>query len=170
MIYRRAARCYATGCVSSRRLEMRPISTSSRASQFAVAAARMALADSGFVIDGANRYDVGALIANGSTSPPDTEAATRTLFERGFAKVSPFYITSSLPNMPSCQVAIQLGLLGYNTAIATACAASSQAIGEAAEGIRRGDATAVLAGGTEAPIWQLTLAGFSAIPPLSSRN
>jgi 3-oxoacyl-[acyl-carrier-protein] synthase II len=142
----------------------------SRASQFAVAAARMALADSGFVVDAANRYDVGALIANGSTSPPDTEAATRTLFERGFAKVSPFYITSSLPNMPSCQVAIQLGLLGYNTAIATACAASAQAIGEAAEVIRRGDATVMLAGGTEAPICQLTLASFCAIRALSTRN
>src|SRR5690606_35195164 len=85
-------------------------------------------------------------------------------------KVNPFYITGSLPNMPSCQVAIQLGLLGYNTAIATACAASSQAIGEAAEVIRRGDATIMLAGGTEAPICQLTLASFTAIRALSTRN
>jgi 3-oxoacyl-[acyl-carrier-protein] synthase II len=142
----------------------------SRASQFAVAAARMALADSGFVVDAANRYEVGALIANGSSSPPDTEAAARTLFERGFSKVNPFYITGSLPNMPSCQVAIQLGLLGYNTAIATACAASSQAIGEASEIIRRGDATLMLAGGTEAPVCQLTLASFCAIRALSTRN
>jgi 3-oxoacyl-[acyl-carrier-protein] synthase II len=72
--------------------------------------------------------------------------------------------------MPSCQVAIQLGLLGYNTAIATACAASAQAIGEAAEVIRRGDATVMLAGGTEAPICQLTLASFCAIRALSTRN
>jgi 3-oxoacyl-[acyl-carrier-protein] synthase II len=142
----------------------------SRASQFAVAAARMALADSGFVVDDGNRYDVGALIGNGSSSPPDTENVMRTLIGRGFPKVNPFYITSSLPNMPSCQVAIQLGLLGYNTAIATACAASSQAIGEAAEVIRRGDATVMLAGGTEAPICQLTLASFSAIRALSTRN
>jgi 3-oxoacyl-[acyl-carrier-protein] synthase II len=72
--------------------------------------------------------------------------------------------------MPSCQVAIQLGLLGYNTAIATACAASSQAIGEACEVIRRGDADVMLAGGTEAPICQLTLASFCAIRALSTRN
>jgi 3-oxoacyl-[acyl-carrier-protein] synthase II len=142
----------------------------SRASQFAVAAARMALLDSGLTIDESNRYDVGALIANGSSSPADTELAARTMIERGFGKVNPFYITGSLPNMPSCQVAIQLGLLGYNTAIATACAASSQAIGEAAEVIRRGDATVVLAGGTEAPICQLTLASFCAIRALSTRN
>ena len=92
----------------------------------------------------------------------------RTLLERGFGKVNPFYITGSLPNMPSCQVAIPLGLLGYNTAIATACAASSQAIGEAAEVIRRGDASVMLAGGTEAPICQLTLASFCAIRALST--
>jgi len=142
----------------------------SRASQFAVAAARMALLDSRLAIDESNRYEIGALIANGSSSPPDTELAARAMIERGFGKVNPFYITGSLPNMPSCQVAIQLGLLGYNTAIATACAASSQAIGEAAEVIRRGDAMALLAGGTEAPICQLTLASFCAIRALSTRN
>jgi 3-oxoacyl-[acyl-carrier-protein] synthase II len=142
----------------------------SRASQFAVAAARMALADSRFPLDAGNRHEVGALIACGTTSPPDTEAAAKTLFERGAARVSPFYITAALPNMPSCQVAIQLGILGYNTAIATACAASAQAIGEAAEVIRRGDAVAMLAGGTEAPICRLSLASFSAIRALSTRN
>jgi len=151
-------------------LEAKEARRISRASQFAVAAARMALADSGFVVDASSRYDVGALIANGSSSPPDTELAARTLIERGFGKVNPFYITSSLPNMPSCQVAIQLGLLGYNTAIATACAASSQSIGEAAEVIRRGDAEVMLAGGTEAPICQMTLASFCAIRALSTRN
>jgi 3-oxoacyl-[acyl-carrier-protein] synthase II len=151
-------------------LEAKEARRISRASQFAVAAARMALADSGLVVDASNRYDVGALIANGSSSPPDTELAARTLIERGFGKVNPFYITSSLPNMPSCQVAIQLGLLGYNTAIATACAASSQSIGEAAEVIRRGDAEVMLAGGTEAPICQMTLASFCAIRALSTRN
>jgi len=151
-------------------LEAKEARRISRASQFAVAAARMALADSGLMVDASNRHDVGALIANGSSSPPDTELAARTLIERGFGKVNPFYITSSLPNMPSCQVAIQLGLLGYNTAIATACAASSQSIGEAAEVIRRGDAEVMLAGGTEAPICQMTLASFCAIRALSTRN
>jgi 3-oxoacyl-[acyl-carrier-protein] synthase II len=151
-------------------LEAKEARRISRASQFAVAAARMALADSGLMVDASNRYDVGALIANGSSSPPDTELAARTVIERGFGKINPFYITGSLPNMPSCQVAIQLGLLGYNTAIATACAASSQSIGEAAEVIRRGDAEVMLAGGTEAPICQMTLASFCAIRALSTRN
>lgn len=142
----------------------------SRASQFAVAAAHMALADARLVIDDSNRADIGVLIGNGTTAPPDTEAAMRTLIERGLGRVSPFYITSALPNMPACQVAIQLGLLGYNTTIATACAASAQAIGEAAEVIRRGAASVMLAGGTEAPICQLTLASFGALRALSTRN
>jgi 3-oxoacyl-[acyl-carrier-protein] synthase II len=142
----------------------------SRGTQFAIAAARMALDDARFTIDDSNRYDTGALIACGSTSPPDTEAAAKILFERGASRISPFYITSALPNMPSCQVAIHLGLMGYNTTIATACAASAQAIGEAAEVIRRGDATVMLAGGTEAPICRLTLASFGAIRALSTRN
>ncbi len=142
----------------------------SRGTQFAIAAARMALDDARLTIDDSNRYEAGALIACGSTSPPDTEAAAKILFDRGAARISPFYITSALPNMPSCQVAIQLGLMGYNTAIATACAASAQAISEAAEVIRRGDAAIMLAGGTEAPICRLTLASFGAIRALSTRN
>jgi 3-oxoacyl-[acyl-carrier-protein] synthase II len=142
----------------------------SRSGQFAVAAARMALNDARLGVDDSNRHEIGALIANGSTSPPDTEATARILFERGMGRVSPFYITNALPNMPSCQVAIQLGLHGYNTAIATACAASAQAIGEAAEVVRRGDAAVMLAGGTEAPICRLTLASFGALRALSIRN
>jgi 3-oxoacyl-[acyl-carrier-protein] synthase II len=151
-------------------MEAKEIRRISRASQFAVAAARMALDDSSFVVDDGNRYEVGAIIANGSSSPPETENAMRTLIGRGFSKVNPFYITASLPNMPSCQVAIQLGLFGYNTAISTACAASSQAIGEAAEVIRRGDAIAMLAGGSEATICRLTLACFHSLRALSLRN
>lgn len=142
----------------------------SRASQFAIAAARMAIDDARLQIDDSNRYDIGALVANGTTSAPETEAAVRTLVERGPARISPFYLPIALPNMPSCQVAIQLGLLGYNTTIATACAASAQAIGEAAEVIRRGDATVMLAGGTEAPICELTIGSFCALRALSTRN
>ncbi len=142
----------------------------SRASQFAVASAHMAVAHARLVIDDTNRAEIGVLIGNGTTAPPDTEAAMRTLIERGVGRVSPFYITSALPNMPASQVAIQLGLLGYNTTIATACAASAQAIGEAAEVIRRGAASVMLAGGTEAPICQLTLASFGALRALSTRN
>ena len=142
----------------------------SRASQFAVVAAQMAVADAALDLDAESRDDVGVILGSGSTAAPETEATMRVLVERGLSRVSPFYITSALPNMPASQVAIQFGLKGYNTTIATACAASAQAIGEAAEVIRRGQASVMLAGGTEAPICQLTLASFTSLRALSTRN
>jgi len=142
----------------------------SRASQLAVAAAREAVADAGIVITDENRHRIGAMIADGSSSAFDTEQAVETIVTRGSHKVSPFYITLSLPNMPSCQVSIQLGLRGYNATVATACAASTQAIGEAMYVLLRGDADVILAGGSEAPIARLSLASFGAARALSQRN
>jgi 3-oxoacyl-[acyl-carrier-protein] synthase II len=142
----------------------------SRASQLAVAAAREAVADAKLTIDDSNNHRIGAMIADGSSSAFDTEQAVETIVTRGSHKVSPFYITLSLPNMPSCQVSIQLGLRGYNTTIATACAASTQAIGEAVYVLLRGDADVILAGGSEAPIARLSLASFGAARALSTRN
>ncbi len=139
----------------------------SRASQFAVAAARQAVADAKLTLGG-DTDEIGVLIGTGTTTFPETEAAMRTVIEKGGNKLSPFYMTATLPNMPACQVAIQLGLRGYNATITTACAASSQAIGEAAEVLRRGDAEVMLAGGVEAPICELTLAAFGAMRALSS--
>lgn len=142
----------------------------SRASQFAVAAARMALDDAALRIDDRNRYMTGTLIASGTTSLPDTEQAMRTMLAKGPSKVSPFFIPASLPNMPSCQAAIQLDLRGYNTTICTACAAGAQAIGEAAAVIRRGEANVMLAGGSEAPICPISLASFCAMRALTTQN
>jgi 3-oxoacyl-[acyl-carrier-protein] synthase II len=153
-----------------RYMEPKEVRRVSRASQFAVAAAQMAMADSGLAVTDTNRHQIGTLIANGSTSPPDTETMIRASYERRFARVGPFYLPAALPNMPACQVAISQGLMGYSSSIATACAASAQAIGEAAEIIRRGDAVAMLAGGTEAPISRLALGSFAGLRALSTRN
>jgi 3-oxoacyl-[acyl-carrier-protein] synthase II len=142
----------------------------SRAVQFGVAAARLALDDSGLQVTTANRDEIGVVLGCGSTALPETEQTIRMMVEKDGSKVSPFYITSVLPNMPACQISIQLGLRGYNSTIATACAASAQAIGEAVEVLLRGDAEVVLAGGAEAPITELTLAAFSAMRALSSYN
>ncbi|HZB96881.1 MAG TPA: beta-ketoacyl-ACP synthase II [Herpetosiphonaceae bacterium] len=139
----------------------------SRMTQFAVASARMALEDSGLGPDRPGD-DIAVVIGCGGTAFPETEQTLRLLLEKGGSKVSPFYIPTALPNMPACQIAIQLGLRGANSTITTACAASSQAIGEAAELLLRSDAEVVLAGGTEAPICELTLAGFCAMRALSS--
>lgn len=140
----------------------------SRSSQFAVAAARMAVESAGLRIDETNRDEIGALIGCGTISMADTEQAVTALLQRGGMKISPFFIPVALPNMPSSQVSIQLGLRGHSSAISTACAAGAQAIGEAAAIIRRGDAEVMLAGGAEAPITALSLGAFCVMRALST--
>jgi 3-oxoacyl-[acyl-carrier-protein] synthase II len=140
----------------------------SRSSQFAVAAARMAVAMARLRIDNGNREEVGTLIACGSNSMPETEEAARTMLNRGLNRVSPLFIPTSLPNMPASQVALQLGLRGHCSAISTACAAGAQAIGEAAAVIRRGDAEIMLAGGAEASFALLSMGGFAAMRALTT--
>jgi 3-oxoacyl-[acyl-carrier-protein] synthase II len=142
----------------------------SRASQFAVAAAQLAVQDAGLKIDDSNREEVGVLIASGASSPPETEAMVRDYDRGGYHKINPFHVTGQLPNMPSCQVAIDFGLLGYTSAVCTACAAGSQAIGESVEVIRRGEARAMLAGGTEGPLALTCMAGFCSLRAVSTRN
>jgi 3-oxoacyl-[acyl-carrier-protein] synthase II len=141
----------------------------SRASQFAVAAARLALADA--CLDPATLPDdAGVVIGTGNSSFPDLEQATRTMIAKGGMRISPFAMPAVLPSMSGGQIALQLGVRGYNSTISTACAAGTQAIGEAAEILRRGDASIVLAGGTEAPMCELGLAGFCVMRAMSTRN
>ena len=142
----------------------------SRASQFAVAAARMAVAAAGLRIDDGTADEIGVVMGCGSTALPDVEQAVTTLVQRGGMKISPFFIPAALPHMPASQVAIQLGLRGHLSAVSTACAAGAQAIGEAAEVIRRGDAEVILAGGAEAPISALSLGSFCVMRALSSQG
>ncbi len=142
----------------------------SRSSQLAVAAARMAVEAARLRIDAGTSEEIGALIGCGTISMPDVEQAVTTLVQKGGMKISPFFIPSAIPHMPSAQVAIQLGLRGHITAVSTACAAGAQAIGEAAEVIRRGDAEVMLAGGAEAPITALSLGSFCVIRALSTQG
>jgi 3-oxoacyl-[acyl-carrier-protein] synthase II len=141
----------------------------SRAGQFAVTAARQAVADAGLRL-GEENPDVGVIMGTGTSSFPDTEAAMRTLIARGPMRITPFFAPMSLPNMPTGQVAMQLKLHGYNNTVVTACAAGNQAIGDAYHVIRRGDAEVMLAGGSEAPICELGLAAFCVMHALSTRN
>ena len=141
----------------------------SRASQFAVAAARQAVDDAGLAGTSLPE-DAGVLLGTGNSSFPDLEVAMRTMIEKGGMRISPFSMPIVLPNMSAGQVAMQLGARGYNSTVATACAASTQAIGEAVEVLRRGDASIMLAGGTEAPICEIGLAGFSVMRAMSGRN
>jgi len=138
-----------------------------RASQFAVAAAREALADAGFTAE-TTPEDAGVLLGIGNGSFPDLEQMARTLFEKGGMKINPFSMPVILANMAAAQVAMQCGLKGYSNTVITACAAGTQAIGEAAEVLRRGDAQVIVAGGTEAPICEMSLASFCVLRALST--
>jgi 3-oxoacyl-[acyl-carrier-protein] synthase II len=132
-----------------------------RFSQFMVAAAGQALSDAGLKLDSEDRDRIGVLIGNGGGGYPDIQEGARTLFERGGNRLDPLYLPRTLGNMAAAQVSLQFGLRGYNGTIVTACAAGTQAIGEAGMLIRAGRAEIVLTGGCEAGISELGLAGFS---------
>jgi beta-ketoacyl-acyl-carrier-protein synthase II len=134
----------------------------------AVAAAKEAWVDAG--IEGIDPARVGILVGSAIGGIATIAEQHATLVERGADRVSPFFIPSVLPDTASGQIAIQLGLTGPNFAPVSACATGSTAIGEAAETIRRGQADVVLAGGTEAPIIPLILAGFCAMRGLVAED
>jgi len=141
-----------------------------RFTQLAVAAARQAIESAALDLEKEDRGRIGTVLGNGNGGFPNTEEAMRTLVEKGGMRMDPFYIPKMLPNMAAAQVAIQFGLKGYNNTAITACAASTQAIGEALEVIRRGKADVMITGGTEAGISELGLASFCVMRALSTRN
>ena len=122
----------------ARFIERKAARRMARFSQFMVSAASQALADSGLDMAREDRDRFGVLIGNGGGGYPDIQDAAKTLFERGGMKIDPLYLARSLGNMAGAQVALQLGLRGYNGTIVTACAAGTQAIGEASMLIRSG--------------------------------
>lgn len=139
-----------------------------RFSQMAVGATRMAIDHAGLDLEAEDLERIGVLVGNGGGGLPNDQEAMRTLDTRGGMKVDPFYVSKRLSNMAGGNVAIQFGLLGYNNTVTTACAAGTQAIGDATEVIRRGAADVMLAGGTEAGICELGLAGFASMRALST--
>ena len=141
-----------------------------RFSQLAVAAAMQAVADADLDIAGEDAYRVGVLLGNGNGGFPTLEENCRILADRGGMRMSPFFFPMVLPNMAAANVSQYAGARGYNSTATTACAASNNAIGEALQAIRHGLADVMLAGGTEAGISQLGLAGFAVMRALSTRN
>jgi 3-oxoacyl-[acyl-carrier-protein] synthase II len=139
-------------------------------SQFAVAAAKMALEDAGLVVDEENTEEVGVLLGNAIGGVDETEKACRIMFERGGMRISPFFVVMMPPNLAAFQVAYTYGIKGYSSTISTACASGTQAVGEAADVIRRGKAKVMVAGGTEGGICELALAVFCVGRAYSTRN
>ncbi|MFZ2033304.1 MAG: beta-ketoacyl synthase N-terminal-like domain-containing protein, partial [Candidatus Dormiibacterota bacterium] len=129
----------------------------SRCTQLALFAARQALEDSGLEI-APIAEDVGVLVASGVGGIEVIERNVLALYNQGPRRVSPFTVPSMIIDMPAGAIAIDCGAKGVNYAIVSACSSSGHAIGEAAEWIRRGEATAIITGGTEASITNISVA------------
>jgi 3-oxoacyl-[acyl-carrier-protein] synthase II len=137
---------------------------------FALAASRFALEDSGLKIDDGNADRVGVVIGSGIGGLPLIEATHKILLEKGPSRVSPFFIPGQIVNLAAGQVSIHYGAKGPSTSPATACTTGLHAIGDAFRFIQGDEADAVIAGGTEAVITPLAVAGFCAMRALSTRN
>ena len=138
--------------------------------QYALAAAKEALEDSQLKITPENCEQIGVIVGTGLGGLPSLEKYHQILLEKGPSRVSPFFIPMLIANMASGQIAIQFGAKGPNTCVVTACATGAHCIGDAFRAILYGDATAIIAGGTEANISPLTIAGFNSMKALSTRN
>ena len=141
-----------------------------RFTQLAMAAAKMSVQDSGLELDRVNRDRFGVLVSSGIGGLKTLEDQHNILMNKGPSRVSPFTIPMLISNMASGLISMEFGLRGPNMCIVTACATSNNAIGESWRMIKFGDADAFLAGGSEASIVSIGLAGFSAMKALSRRN
>lgn len=141
-----------------------------RFAQFAVAASKQAIADAQFKINDLNADQVGVIIGTGVGGIKVLEDQQEIYLTRGPSRCSPFMIPMMIANMAAGLTAIHLGAKGPNSCTVTACAAGSHAIGDAFRLIERGYAQAMICGGTEAAVTPLSVAGFSSMKALSTRN
>jgi 3-oxoacyl-[acyl-carrier-protein] synthase II len=140
-----------------------------RSSQFALAAASQAIQDAGLHIDETNRDRIGAVIGTGIGGIGTLTEQFEVYRDRGPSRVSPFLVPMMIPDTPGGMIAIKFGIRGVNFAIVTACASGTNAMGEATSVIRRGHADVILAGGTEAAIVQIAMAGLVVMGAVSKR-
>jgi 3-oxoacyl-[acyl-carrier-protein] synthase II len=141
-----------------------------RFTQYAMVASDEAVKDSGIEITDDNRERIGVWIGSGIGGIQALEDGFKVLYERGPRRVSPFFVPMMIPDMASGQVSIKHGLKGPNGATVTACATGTNSIGEAFKFIERGQADAMVTGGTEAPITRMGVAGFQANKALTTAD
>jgi len=151
-------------------LDKKDVKRMDRFSQYAVVATKMALQDAGLDIDKVGPERVGVVFATGIGGMETFEDQTRILVEKGPGKISPFFVPMMIANMAAGQIAIHTGAQGINFTVVNACAAGTNAVGEAFRVLQRGEADVVITGGSEASVTPLALAGFSAMKALSTRN
>ncbi|GAB4581873.1 MAG: beta-ketoacyl-ACP synthase II [Anaerolineales bacterium] len=141
-----------------------------RFTQFALAATQQAVIHSGLQINDDNRDRIGVIIGSGIGGVGTLFEQFNVMQESGPNRVSPFLIPMMLPDSAAGTVAIELGVRGSNMAVVTACATGTNALGEAAAMIRRGEADVVLSGGSEAAIVPISMAGLAVMNAMSARN
>lgn len=165
--------CEVKGFDPSNILDSKEIRRYDRFAQFALSAAAEAMEQAGLVGASLSSIDAdrfGVIIGSGIGGISTLEEQSRTLLERGPNRVSPFFIPMFIPDIASGLVSIRFGARGPNYCTVSACASSAHAIGDAFRIIERGDADVMIAGGAEATITPLTMAGFAAMKAMSTRN
>ena len=151
-------------------LDKKEANRTDRVLHLASAAADLAIKDSGLNIDTLDKNMFGVYVGSGEGGIGTLEKNFQSLNEKGPNRVSPFLVPMMITNMSAAYVAIRCGAKGPNMAVVTACASSLNSIGEAYNCIMRGDATVMLAGGSEAAITPIATAGFASLKALSTRN
>lgn len=135
--------------------------------QYAVSASKMAVEDARLTIDDSIAERVGVWIGSGIGGMETYEDQFRRFMDKGYRRVSPFFVPMMIPDMAAGQVSIQLGAKGINSCTTTACASGANSIGDAFKAIQRGDVDYMITGGTEAPLTNISFAGFSMAKALS---
>lgn len=151
-------------------VEKKEIKKMGRFIQFAIAAADFALSGSGLKVTPEIAEEVGVYIGSGIGGFEVIEREHQTLLEQGPRRISPFFIPATIVNLASGHVSIRSGAKGPNSATATACTTSAHSIGDSYRLIQRGDAVAMICGGTEAAVTPMSIGGFAAMRALSTRN
>ena len=141
-----------------------------RFSQFAMAATTEAVRQADLNLEDTDRDRVGVLLGVGIGGLEESQKAVRTVDSRGGMRIDPFFFPKMLPNMAAAHIALNFGVRGYNNTVITACAAGTQAIGDAMDLVRAGRVDVCIAGGSEASLCELGLCGFAVIRSLSQNN
>jgi len=151
-------------------IDKKELKRMARFSQMAVSAAALALENSNLLLTTKEKNSTAVIIGNGNGGFPELEYNARLQVTKGEMKISPYFIPMILPNMAAANISRIFGFRGFSSTVVTACAASTQSIGDAAQLINNGLCDVVLAGGCEAGISRLGLGGFSALRALSTNN
>ena len=151
-------------------IELKEIKKMDRFIQLGIAASQMAMDMSGLKITPENAERIGVMVSAGMGGLPSIEKYHKVYLERGFRKITPFFIPMLIINESAGMISIRYGAKGPNICVVTACATGTHSIGDAFKWIQRGDADAMIAGGSESCICVLGVGGFNAMKALSTRN